>query len=619
MDCWENMFRKRSDFVKQMISKSRWIYFIALGCIILGIPLLVKSEYWLHLFIVSGIYLFVCLGCNLLMGYTGQVSLAPQSFYAIGAYTAALLTIHMNLPFVISFIAAGMMAGIVGIILGLPAIRLSGHYLAIATLGFAVIVEIIIQNWDSVTMGYAGLTGINSPTIPILNYKFYSKASYYFLILFLLILTLYFFYRLISSKTGRAFRAIKEDEIAAEVCAIHRSYYKLLAFAISSMLAGFGGAFYSQYILFVSPEVASFNELVNVFAMTIVGGVGNIAGSIVGAILLTFLPEMMRDLKDYRLILYGGMLIVIILFMPKGIWSLFVRLGSLLAAFSIRGKKDDEKQKPVLFEATGSQDDRDVFSFVGRRNHIFEVNRINKSFSGLQANQEISFEIEEGKILSIIGPNGSGKTTLLNVISGYYPQDSGTIRFYGKTIDGLRPDQIAALGLARTFQISRLFRDMTVVENLLVGMHLDSDFSLFDELLNTHRKRSEEDKLFQKANRLLGEFDLSSWGNETAGSLPYGMQRIIEIMRAVSSNPKLILLDEPAAGMNLQEIKNLKRLLRLLQRRGITIILVEHVMDVVMDISDFIIVLDYGRKIAEGRPEEIQNNPEVKRAYLGGI
>jgi branched-chain amino acid transport system permease protein len=589
------------------------------GLIIIAIPFLVKSDYWLHLFIMSGIYVFLCLAANLLMGYTGQVSLAFQSFYAIGAYTAALLIIHFNMPFFANFVAAGIASGIVGLILGLPAIRLSGHYLAIASLGFAVIVEIVIQNWDSVTKGYKGLTGIKPPGIAFLGYQFSSKVSYYFLISSLLAFTLYFFSKLLKSKTGRAFRAIRENEIAARASGINVSYYKLLAFAISSLLAGFAGAFYAQYILFVSPEIAGFGELVNIFAMTIVGGIGSIAGSVIGATFLTFLPEMMRALKDYRLIIYGSLLLIMILFMPKGIWFLLAKLRSYFEPFSSKRDENGRKQVETLSQVSVSENDRHLPAPVRKEHPFLEVKGIDKSFSGIQANSKISFQIEEGQILSIIGPNGSGKTTLLNVISGYYPKDSGSITFNGRRIDGLRPDQIAALGCVRTFQISRLFHEMTVMENLLVGMHLKSSFSLADELLNTPKKRRTEEKLIQKATGLLRDFDLSLCGREGAAEVPYGLQRIVEILRAIGPDPRLILLDEPACGMNLQEVESLKRMLKLIQGRGATIILVEHVMDVVMDVSDRIIVLNYGKQIAEGRPDEIQSNSEVRRAYLGEI
>jgi ABC-type branched-subunit amino acid transport system ATPase component/ABC-type branched-subunit amino acid transport system permease subunit len=597
----------------------RRISYIGGAFIIIGVPLLVRSNYLFHLLILSGIYVLLCLSLNLLMGYTGQVSLAPQSFYAIGAYTAGLLAVTFNLPFVINFAAAGFTAGIVGIILGLPAIRLGGHYLAITTLGFSIIVEIIIQNWDSVTRGFAGLTGVKPPTIPILGYRFSSKLSYYFLMLFLLLLCLYFFYRLTSSKTGRAFRAIKEDETAAQASGIHTTYYKLLAFGISSLLAGFGGAFYAQYILFVSPELGGITELINIYAMTIVGGIGTIAGSIIGAVFLTFLPEMMREVRDYRLILYGVMLVVMIIFMPGGIWSFVIKFAPFLGPISAISEKKHGQQKTVLFESAGIQNKTETPSFSRGTNEILELDRVSKSFSGLRANHEISLKVREGEILSIIGPNGSGKTTLLNVISGYYPKDSGSIKFCGERIDGLRPDQIASLGLRRTFQRSRLFHNMTLQENLLVGMHLNCEFSLLDELFNTRKKHCVEQKLFHKAIKQLEEFDLSLRWNEGARNLPFGLQRIVEILMAVSSDPKLLLLDEPAAGMNLQEIERLKTLLKLLQRKGITIVLVEHVMDVVMDISDFIIVLDYGERIAYGSPAEIQSNLQVRKAYLGAI
>lgn len=298
--------------------------FVVIG--LFFVPDLITSEYYQHLLIVSGIYVLLALGLNLIIGYTGQVSLGHAAFYGLGAYTAAILSVRYNSPFFLNLFAAAAVAGVFGVLLGLPTIRLAGHYLGITSLTFGIIVEQIFVNWISLTRGPMGITDIRPPRIGFLDFEFTEKRHYYYLILVIVLIVLFLFRRLVSYRTGRAFAAIRENEISAKAMGIHTTYYKILAFTIAAMIAGVGGCFYAQYMLFVSPDSFAFLESIHILALTIIGGTGNILGSVIGGLFLTLLPEYMRALEEAREVIYGAMLLLIIMFMPKGISGLLIDL-----------------------------------------------------------------------------------------------------------------------------------------------------------------------------------------------------------------------------------------------------------------------------------------------------
>jgi len=301
-----------------MCKKFNFLWFILISSLIL-IPHIVRSEYYQHLLVLSGIYILLALGLNLIIGYTGQVSLAHAAFYGIGAYTAAILSVRFDSPFWFNIFAAGFLAGLFGILLGLPTIRLAGHYLGIATLTFGIIIEQIFVNWISLTRGPMGITGVKPPRINFLNFEFSKKIHYYYLILTIILTVLLLFRRLIRYRTGRAFAAIRENEISARAMGINTTYYKVLAFTIAAVIAGVAGCFFAHYILFVSPDSFAFLESISILALTIIGGTGNILGSLIGGLFLTIMPEFLRALEEAREVIYGALLLLIIIFMPKGL------------------------------------------------------------------------------------------------------------------------------------------------------------------------------------------------------------------------------------------------------------------------------------------------------------
>ena len=301
------------------MTKHKKLYWIPLLLILFIVPFVITSEYYQHLLIISGIYILLSLGLNLIIGYTGQVSLGHAAFYGLGAYTAAILSVRLGFPFWFNLFISPIVAGLFGILLGLPTIRLAGHYLGIASLAFGIIVEQIFLNWISLTRGPMGITGITPPKLPFLNFELSQKSHYYYLILVINLLVVFLFRRLVSYRTGRAFAAIRENEISAKAMGIHTVYYKVLAFTIAAMIAGIAGCFYAHYILFVSPDSFGFLESINILALTIIGGTGNIMGSLIGGLFLTILPEIMRALNEAREVIYGALLLVVVIFMPKGL------------------------------------------------------------------------------------------------------------------------------------------------------------------------------------------------------------------------------------------------------------------------------------------------------------
>jgi branched-chain amino acid transport system permease protein len=308
-----------------MYKQSNYLWFVLISFLIL-IPHIIRSEYYQHLLIISGIYILLALGLNLIIGYTGQVSLAHAAFYGIGAYTAAILSVRFDSPFWFNIFAAAFMAGLFGILLGVPTIRLAGHYLGIATLTFGIIIEQIFLNWISLTRGPMGITGIKPPRINFLNFEFSKKIHYYYLIFTIVLIVLILFRRLISYRTGRAFAAIRENEISAKAMGINTIYYKVLAFTIAAMIAGVAGCFFAHYILFVSPDSFGFLESINILALTIIGGTGNILGSLIGGLFLTIVPEFLRALQEAREVIYGALLLLIVIFMPRGLSGFILEL-----------------------------------------------------------------------------------------------------------------------------------------------------------------------------------------------------------------------------------------------------------------------------------------------------
>lgn len=575
--------------------KPTQVFIIILSLIIL--PFILPNQYYTHILVLSGIYVIMAMGLNIVVGFAGLLDLGYIAFYAVGAYTYALLSVHFGISFWLLLPIGGLLAAVFGVVLGFPTLRVKGIYLAIVTLGFGEIIRLVLRNWDNLTNGPKGIMGILHPHIA--GFKFTSPIHFYYLILILGIVTVLISYKLSKSPLGKFWIAIKDDEIAASVLGIDTVRMKLYAFAIGAFFAGIAGCFFASWQAFVAPMSFTFLESIIVLCIVILGGMGSIIGSIISALILVILPELLRQFQLYRMLFFGLALICIMIYRSRK------KMKTKEDIFQQKTSKILKKQESVNLERFLENKNK----ITPKENIILEVKGISKSFGGLKALSKVNFKVRELEILSIIGPNGAGKTTFFNCMSGIEKSDCGEIYFYGQKIVGERnfpAHKITRLGLSRTFQNTRLFESLNVLENVLIGIY------------NCQGGKQEESKKETLALNLLQYVGLGDRSYDEVGNLSYGHQRYLEIARALATNPKLLLLDEPANGLNLHEKEILMNLLlKIKENLRISIILIEHDMKVVMKISDQILVLDHGERIAYGPPAEIQNNKLVQEAYLG--
>ena len=537
------------------------------------------------------------------------LSLASAGFAAIGAYTSAILAVKLGLPIALSIPAAVLACGLVAFVIGLPVLKLNDVYLAICTLGFGEIVRVAIILLPGLT---GGSTGANLSTG--FAYEAMKKTSAWEPALALLALC-YLFWATSRSKAGRALRAIRENPNAAATMGIDVVAYKNMAFVASALIAGLAGAFYAHSVGSLDAGDFKFSRAVDILSYAVLGGSGAWFGPILGAGLLTALPILLRDglafLKDFTQlpnIVNGLALMLAIIFMPGGLAALFKRRAAKEAA-----AKAVPAGSPSASASSGIEDaEADAAS-----GPILSVTGLSRSFGGVAALCELSFDLERGKILGLIGPNGAGKTTLINTVSGIFPPTGGKVEWEGREIQGKSAHRIAKLGIARSYQNIQLFGEMTVLENVVVGHHTRVHTNLLASWLRLPSERREEKAARDEAMALLGRLSLAGLADQEASKLSYGDQRRVEIARALALRPRLLLLDEPAAGMNEIETADLGDFILELKAHGYTILVVEHHMDLIMKICDEIVVLNFGKKIAQGAPEEVSRDEAVLEAYLG--
>ncbi len=571
---------------------------------------------------ISGILITLCISVimavslNLTTGLLGQLALGHAGFMAVGAYTSALITKNLPIAFEISLplslLAGGAAAAVFGIVIGMPALRLQGDYLAIITLGFGEIIRVMIENLQ-ITGGAGGLTRIPKMSRVFSENAHHGSAIQFGITFWVMTLIIASIFTLGRSRHGRAIISIRENEVAAEATGIPTTRYKLFAFTLAAFFAGIAGGLYAHQIGMLAPKIFGFNKSIEYLVMVVLGGMGSITGSIISSAVLVTLPEALRTFSEWRLVIYSALLILMMLFRPKGLMG--TSEFSLVKAWDLASD--------ALRRRLGSKEKKTRMPFVPRYDvweeaPVLETHHLGISFGGLQAAANIDIRLMNNEIVGMIGPNGAGKTTVFNLLTGVYAPTEGDIVLLGKSVSGKPTHQITENGIARTFQNIRLFKSMTVLENIKVAFHTRMRYSPLNGIVRGARYASEERGIDVRARELLRVFDMEDAAELRADGLPYGMQRKLEICRALASNPKVLLLDEPAAGMNPIETRELMETIKIIRTRfSVAILLIEHDMRLVMGICERVYVLNYGKIIAEGSPEQIRKNPEVIAAYLG--
>ena len=636
---------------------------------LLAFPFIVTNPYYLHLAVTIAIDSILVLGLDIVFGYTGEVSLGHASLLGIGAYTAGVLFFQFGIGMWLAIPAAVVVSCCFGAILALPALQVTGPYLAMVTLAFGTIIQILINEMTFLTNGPMGITlqkpllidfrDWNVPEDSFFDMKpaYMREFEFYFIVVLFLLLSIVFVNRVIASRYGRAFEALRDSPIASDCMGVSVYKHKVLAFVISAGMAGLAGVLFAYSEQYVAPNNFGVELSIMLLLAVTLGGRKSRVGPILGAIVVVLLPNLLADIglfriiagiiavvalvaggaalrraenkasvlipivlclaffafamlltsvTDWRLSVFGAMILFVVFYLPDGIYGYVRRLLRM--------------REHAVIEAAGAGDKIWAASApkVAAGQNLLEVKQIVMQFGGLKALNQVDIAVRPGTIHGLIGPNGSGKSTMMNVLTGIYVPTSGDVVLEGASIAGKKSPQIAAAGIARTFQNVQLFGELTLIENVMVGLHHSFESSVVEVALRTGRAKREERAAQVRAASILGFVGLERLANEEARNLPYGKQRLLEIGRALALDPKLLLLDEPAAGLTAPDIKDLVEIIRKIRDHGISLVLIEHHMDVVMSLCDTVTVLDFGQKIAEGPPATVQADERVLAAYLGG-
>ena len=555
----------------------------------------------------GAIYAIAAIGLSMLLGNVAQISIGQAGFFGVGAYTLAYVTTNAHWNFVPAALLGTALAAALGLAVGVVALRFRGHYLAMATLAFGLIVVGVFH--QSAALG--GANGISDVPFPQFGALTISGLAAYWFSWAMVALVAVVSLNVLRGRTGRAFEALRNDELAAEVAGVPTRRTKILAFAFAGALAGFAGSIDAGYLGLVTPDTVGVQLSIDLLLMVVLGGVGGVSGAIFGAALISIVNLYGHDLENWRFVIYGVLVIVVVTLFPGGI------VGSLgRIAARRRGSREappiEQQSRAPAAPAPGRAADAGAAPIEWLR-----VRDLVMRFGGLVAVDGVSFALEPGRLTSLIGPNGAGKTTVFNAICGIGRVASGSIAIAGRDVTGWQPHRIAGLGVARSFQNARLFAEMTVLENVMAGAYRLEDTSFVADLLALPAARRGERVARERAREMLRLLDLERIAAVPAKELAFGDRRRVELARALASEPGLLLIDEPAAGLGASERARLRDDLLGLRARGMTLLLIEHDMRLVMEISDRVMVLRFGTLIADGLPAAVRADPHVQAAYLG--
>jgi branched-chain amino acid transport system permease protein len=579
--------------------------FLMAACVLLALlPQLPVPEFWITQANYIGLYALVVIGLVLLTGVAGLTSFGQAAFVGLGAYTAAYLTLtHGVSPWLTVFAGLGVTA-VVALVLGWITLRMSGHYLPLATIAWGLSLYYLLGNMEALGK-YDGLLGV--PPLRFFGIELNTGRSFFYLLWTIVVLAAVGMTQLLDSRSGRALRALKGGVTMAEAMGVDTLRFKVTAFLIAALLASVSGWLFAHFQRSVNPSPFGLRMGIEYLFMAVIGGVGHVWGALAGAAVVkvledqlqAWLPRLMGSSGNYEVIVFGILLVLVLKYARDGVWA-FIEQRLPRAQRAV-----DWRDAPALPERARP----------AHGDLVLDVRAARKEFGGLVAVNDVSFQVRAGEIVGLIGPNGAGKSTLFNLVTGVLPATRGEVRLLGERIDALPSREIGRRGVARTFQHVKMIAGMTVLENVALGAHLRGQGGVARSMLRLDRP--EEKRLLREAERQLARIGMAAQMHELAGNLALGPQRLMEIARALCADPTLLLLDEPAAGLRFKEKEGLADVLRQLRDEGMSILLVEHDMDLVMGLVDRIVVMEFGTRLIDGTPEEVQASPAVRAAYLG--